>query len=166
MYDLTGQRFGRLLVIGRSIVHNKNTKEIVWECQCDCGNTRSVRSYVLRKAGQVSCGCIIKENLSRIDNTKHGMYNTRTYHTWEGMKQRCLNPNATRFTEYGAKGITVCERWKSFENFFEDMGYRPEGKTLDRINPFGNYEPSNCRWATPYEQQHNQRRHRVVTEEV
>lgn len=90
----------------------------------------------------------------------HGMYNTRTYHTWEGMKQRCLNPNATRYNEYGAVGIKLCDRWLDFKNFLEDMGERPVGKTLDRIDPFGNYESENCRWATPKEQSNNQRRHK------
>ncbi len=85
----------------------------------------------------------------------HGFHNTRTYHSWEGMKQRCLNPKATKYPEYGARGITVCERWRRFENFLLDMGVRPEGKTLDRIDGNGNYEPDNCRWATPLEQQQN-----------
>ena len=97
---------------------------------------------------------------------KHGYWQTRTYHTWEQMKQRCLNPKATRYPTYGAVGVTVCERWMIFTNFLEDMGERPEGKTLDRINPYGNYEPDNCRWATYKEQVHNRRRNHVVSEEV
>ena len=95
---------------------------------------------------------------------KHGQWQSKTYHTWEGMKQRCLNPNATRYPSYGAIGVTVCNRWLDFKNFYMDMGDRPEGKTLDRIDPFGNYEPSNCRWATRKEQQNNQRRHKLAKE--
>jgi hypothetical protein len=97
---------------------------------------------------------------------KHGMWQTRTYHTWEQMKQRCLNPKATKYPAYGAVGVVICERWLEFKHFLEDMGERPVGKTLDRINPFGNYEPSNCRWATYKEQVHNRRRNHVVSEEV
>lgn len=95
---------------------------------------------------------------------RHGQWQTSTYHTWEGMKQRCLNPNATRYPQYGGVGIKVCEAWLEFKNFYQDMGDRPEGKTLDRINPFGNYEPNNCRWATRKEQQNNQRRHKTGRE--
>lgn len=158
MYDLEGQRFGRLFVIER-VSTKKAGKEIHWRCVCDCGKEVVARSYLLRKGMTKSCGCFRIETILSVDNTKHGMYNTPTYHTWEGMKQRCLNPEATRYPAYGGVGITICERWLDFKNFLEDMGIRPEGKTLDRINPFGNYEPTNCRWATPYEQANNQRRH-------
>ena len=158
MYNLIGQKFSKLLVICKS-TEEKKTRQLVWKCLCDCGNTTYVDSYSLRHNKTKSCGCsqYVKENYTY--PIKHGMYNTRTYHTWEQMKQRCLNPKATRFPTYGAVGILLCDRWLDFENFFLDMGLRPEGKTLDRINPFGNYEPSNCRWATPKEQQNNQRRH-------
>lgn len=159
MYNLIGQTFGRLYVLERDHSVSGFRKETRWFCKCECGNISSVRSYLLRTGHTKSCGCLVKEHAEQMNPPKHGMHNTPTYHTWEGMKQRCLNPEATRYPEYGAKGITVCERWLSFENFFEDMGERPEGKTLDRINPFGNYEPNNCRWATPKEQANNQKRH-------
>lgn len=88
---------------------------------------------------------------------KHGWANTPTYWTWSGMLSRCRDPRNASYKSYGAQGITVCERWHDFLNFLADMGPRPEGKTLDRINGNGNYEPSNCRWATPKEQRANQR---------
>lgn len=85
------------------------------------------------------------------------MSGTPIYNSWNAMKQRCLNPNASKYRDYGARGITVCDRWLTFENFYADMGVRPEGKTLDRIDNDGNYEPGNCRWATPAQQSQNQR---------
>lgn len=164
MYDLANQQFGRLTAISSS--PGKNTKERVWECQCVCGNRTEVRSYCLRKGITKSCGCLRTEAIASVDNTIHGYYNTPTYHTWEGMKQRCLNPQATRYPAYGAVGVKVCDRWLEFSNFLEEMGQRPDNKTLDRIDPYGNYEPSNCRWATRKEQQNNQRRHKVLAGEV
>lgn len=161
-YDLTGKKVGKLFVLNGTKREGKS--QMYWKCLCDCGKQSEVDSWSLRKGRTKSCGCEWGKNLPL--QTKHGYYNSRTYHTWEGMKQRCQNPNATRYPAYGALGVTVCERWQTFENFLEDMGERPEGRTLDRIDPFGNYEPSNCRWSTPKEQQQNQRRHRVAPEEV
>lgn len=88
---------------------------------------------------------------------KHGLKESPTYYTWKGMKARCLNPEATSYPKYGALGISVCDKWLDFIGFLEDMGIRPPGMTLDRIDPYGNYEPSNCRWATPAAQQRNRR---------
>lgn len=166
MYKLDNQRFGRLLVLEEDTVQPKTHREKQWFCLCDCGNTTVTRSYLLRKGITKSCGCLRVDTIKNVDTAKHGYYNTRTYHSWEGMKQRCLNPNSTRYSTYGAVGVTVCERWFDFKNFLEDMGERPEGKTLDRINPYGNYEPGNCRWATYKEQVHNRRRSHVAPEEV
>lgn len=164
MYKLDGQRFGRLSVIERCPSSGGAGQQLKWLCQCDCGNMTTVLSYLLRMGSTRSCGCLVLEHAKTMSKTKHGQWQSRTYHTWEGMKQRCLNPNATRYPTYGGVGIIVCESWLFFENFYADMGDRPEGKTLDRINPFGNYEPTNCRWATPKEQSNNQRRHQLSEE--
>lgn len=165
MYDLKGNKYNRLLVIKRTESKGAG-RQIYWECLCDCGNTTVVDSWSLRNNRTKSCGCWRSEIRGKNSPSKHKMYNTRTYHSWEQMKQRCLNPKATRYPEYGARGITVCERWLDFQNFYQDMGTRPVGKTLDRINPYGNYEPNNCRWATYKEQVHNRRRNYIISEEV
>lgn len=91
---------------------------------------------------------------------RHGMHSTRTYKSWDAMKQRCLNPKQKSFPSYGGRGISICPRWMSFESFLADMGERPSGTTIDRIDVNGNYEPSNCRWATPSQQNSNQRKRR------
>lgn len=97
---------------------------------------------------------------------RHGMEGTPTYRTWESMIQRTTNPNRNRFRYYGGRGITVCEQWRDFANFFADMGERPPGTSIDRINNDGNYEPGNCRWATPKEQANNTRRSRRISDET
>jgi hypothetical protein len=161
-HNLTGQRFGNLTVLEFS--HKNSSGNCYWKCLCDCGKESLKVGTRLSTGHTTSCGCQGLLN-QKLLVTKHGFYNTRTYHTWEGMIQRCTNPNATRYPDYGGRGVTVCDRWLTFTNFLEDMGERPENKTLDRIDPFGNYEPWNCRWATRKEQQNNQRRHKM-TEEV
>ncbi len=165
MYDLTGQRYNRLFVLEREPSRGVG-KQIYWKCLCDCDNVTIVDSWSLRKNRTKSCGCWQQEVRGKTPKVKHNKYNTRVYHSWEQMKQRCLNPKATRYPTYGGLGITVCERWLEFKNFYEDMGDRPAGKTLDRINPYGNYEPNNCRWATYKEQVHNRRRNYTVPEGV
>lgn len=159
--DITGQRFGMLVAL--EFVGNQDGKYPAYLCQCDCGKQKTVLGQSLRNAGTDSCGCNTKRKLSE-SLTKHGHAHTKIYKVWAAMKDRCNNPNNTHFAEYGGRGIAVCERWtESFANFLADMGERPEGMTIDRIDNAGNYEPSNCRWATRTRQQRNRRVNRLLT---
>jgi hypothetical protein len=157
--NLTGQRLGRLLVLERTAPHPDRT--VHWVCLCECGNTTTVGGGQLRRGHTRSCGCLARE-LSRVREVTHGHSRERNptpeYLSWKAMNARCNNPNSPDFPNYGGRGITVCARWDSFENFLADMGQRPEGKTLDRYpNMNGNYEPGNCWWSTPKEQANNRR---------
>lgn len=153
--DLTNKRYGHLVAMWPV---GSKAKHLYWAAACDCGNYAVVRGNTLSLGTKTNCGCLNKkERRAR----KHGHARTHraspTYRSWFCMKQRCYNPAADNYGAYGGKGITVCDRWKeSFENFLEDMGFRPPRKTLDRFpNCKGNYEPSNCRWATAKEQAQN-----------
>lgn len=154
MVDLSGKRFGRLVVI------NYNGK-YKWLCLCDCTNYSLGSSSSLNSGDKKSCGCLQKELLSD-RSIKHNMRHTTEYEIWAGMKKRCYNPKCKRYTGYGGRGIKVCDRWldkaRGFQNFLEDMGMRPEGKSLDRFpNNDGDYSKENCRWATNEEQARNKR---------
>lgn len=147
--NLTGQKFNHLLVL--KVSEKKSKSGAMWECVCDCGKRTHVASFKLRSGAIKSCGCYRKELLT---NLKHGYARgkDRTYRTWKEMRQRCNNPNSDKWKWYGGRGISICARWEDFSKFLKDMGHRPEGHTLDRINSDGNYEPCNCRWATPKQQ--------------
>jgi len=160
MINLIGQRFGRLLCL---TTETSNREGRLWICRCDCGTIVEVNRNRLKDNHTQSCGCYRKEYCgirSKKNNLKHGQAKNhhlpRTYQTWISMRQRCNNVKAGGYKRYGGRGIIICERWNDFRNFLADMGERPEGMTLDRYpNNDGNYEPSNCRWATPLEQTHN-----------
>ncbi len=160
LIDLTGQRFGRLKAISFSRRLNKSS---VWKCICDCGNTAEVYSHNLRRGTSTSCGCYQKEN-ARSRVLKHGLSNTKESKSWNNARLRCHSPNNKDFKHYCGRGIIMCPKWrKSFLAFLKDMGPCPEGYTLDRINPNGNYEKSNCRWAPREDQPRNQRRSIMIT---
>lgn len=153
--DPTGKQFGKWTVLKI----DENNK--YWICQCSCGVTRPVIKYNLTKGGSQSCGCY----KAGIRHSYHGMTNTDEHNIWLGIKERCYSKSAKEYNRYGGRGIRMSQRWlDSFVNFYEDMGNRPSKlHSIDRINNDGNYEPSNCKWATRSEQQRNTRRTLLVT---
>ncbi len=155
LVDITGRRFGRLVVIKRhgSDKYGKPT----WLCQCDCGNQKVMLGSLLKSGNSTSCGCKTLEA-----STKHGMAGTNTYTIWIDMVRRCTNPKIKQYKNYGGRGIKICEEWLNFETFFNDMGDRPEGMSLDRINSDGDYCKENCRWVDNMTQQSNKRNNTYV----
>lgn len=146
LVDRTGQRFGKLTVLGQA---GRNAlKKVLWKCRCDCGNEAVVVAGSLVTGNTESCGCVIP-------NYKHGGTNKGSYNSWRAMLRRCNNPNDKDYKRYGAKGITVCPEWMDYATFAKDMGEPVGAETLDRIDPAGNYEPSNVRWAPPTVQARN-----------
>lgn len=141
--DLANRRFGKLVVLN---LCPDNIRQLRWVCMCDCGKTTIAYGSNLKSRKTRSCGCA---------RTTHNRSYTDLYHSWHTMRRRCRSNKAASYKYYGGKGIQVCKRWDSFENFLEDMGERPPGKTLDRISNDGDYCKENCRWATAKEQRLN-----------
>lgn len=160
--DMTGLRFGRLVGVRRDGL--TRFRHVTWLWRCDCGNEKVIAGTSVRSGLTTSCGCYSSEVVKRTDNksSKHRMTSSLTYWSWTCMVARCTNPSAADFPRYGGRGIKVCEEWMSFQNFIADMGVRPVGKTLDRIDNDGNYEKSNCKWSTLVEQQRNRRSVRLL----
>lgn len=158
LVDLSGQRFSRWTVLSKSSHETSKATSAFWLCRCDCGTGRVVSGRDLRYGRTRSCGCLALE-LSVARETTHGRTGTPEHDTWNAMRARCDRPTHSRYRDYGGRGIKVCARWEeSFGNFFRDMGPKPSpGHSIDRINNEGDYEPSNCRWATAKQQRSNQR---------
>ena len=178
--DLAGERFGRL-VVQTMVPKAAKGERLKWNCLCDCGQAFVTSAHALQQGNTQSCGCLrVDRSTQQLRElglvgkadvlaaahkgaTRHGMHLTKTYRAWNAMKNRCFNPKTQGYEHYGARGITVCDKWMSFEGFLEDMGEAPVGMTLDRYPDVnGNYELGNCRWASNEEQQNNKRNSRLI----
>lgn len=153
--DITGQRFGKLVVIER--YPESRNGSAIWTCACDCGKRKNVRSDALRNGYTASCGCLRANQIKIV--SKHGLSNTAEYRIWSGIKARCDGSDKKNHPYYGARGITVCDEWRNdFMAFYRDMGPRPsKNHSVERRDVDGEYGPNNCYWATPLEQANNRR---------
>lgn len=152
--NLTGSSFGLLKVIGKVLLIPGKIG-VYWLCRCECGCLKAVRTNNLTGGNVRSCG--------RCGKVKHGLWRTSTYHSWQSMKKRCFNKDDVAYKQYGGRGIRVCDEWLNFEAFYRDMGDKPEGATLERIDVNGDYCKDNCKWASSFEQSRNRRSNRIIT---
>jgi hypothetical protein len=158
--ELAGEKFGRLRAISQIGVE-KRTGRVLWLCVCDCGKETQSSGPALKAGQKKSCGCLARENSITHGATRHRII-TPEFAIWRSMLGRCRNKNCKSWKRYGGRGIEVCERWNEFQNFYDDMGDRPPGLELERIDNDGNYEPGNCRWASHVEQANNRRNNRFL----
>lgn len=156
---LLNRKFDRLLVVAFEGTSKHN--HTIWKCLCDCGNVSIVDAGNLLQGKTTSCGCFQIERVKEA-NTTHGLSKTKVYRAWRDMLTRCYNPNREKYKDYGGRGIIVCEKWKKFEFFYEDIGLPPNNiMSLGRIDNNGNYEPSNCEWQSAKEQRENTRPRKI-----
>lgn len=174
--DYSGRRYGRLLVLSMVYEAGKDAKA---RCACDCGSEKTITAYNLKSGNTESCGCLARERTAELNralqrgvvmgeaNRTHGYSRTPTYTSWCDAKKRCYSPQNKRFAEYGGRGIGMCNSWRtSFDSFLQDMGERPKGMTLERLDVDKGYEPGNCIWATPAQQAQNTRANVATWESV
>lgn len=162
--DVSGKKFNKLVFVRRT--NERRNGNILWECKCDCGNVTLVKKWDVTSGNTKSCGCLKMDVVKKMNqqNTSHGMSGTKIYKIWESMKRRCDSNKTERYSNYGGRGITYCDKWDKFEGFHEwskKSGYK-EGLSIDRIDVNGNYEPSNCRWVTLEKQSFNKTNSRKV----
>lgn len=159
MAIVIGHRFGRLVI--EAGPDDRGRGHRFWVCRCECGREKRAREDHLRSGATRSCGCLRTTALAE-RSTTHGGTGTTEYNIWRAMRARCERPEHERYADYGGRGITVCERWQDFAAFLSDMGQRPPGRSLDRKDVNGDYEPNNCRWATYTQQTRNKRSNRMI----